>query len=73
MIDPDLHLLCGFLVNPSSFPCFLHDKIGNPHNGEMTTAQECRRQSVVHNLVIAAPKQNALTEAREHITLAFAC
>ena len=57
MTNPRLHLLCGFLVNPNTFPCFLLDKIGNPHNGAMPTAQEYKPQSVEHSQVRAAPNQ----------------
>lgn len=54
MIDQILHFLCDFLVNPKIFPGFPHDKIGNPHNGAMLTAQVYRKQNVAHNQGIAA-------------------
>lgn len=43
-----LHFLCGFLQCPKIDHGSLHDEIGNPHNGVMSTTQVYRPQNAGH-------------------------
>lgn len=56
-----LHFLCDFLQYPKTGHGSLHDEIGNPHNGVMSTTQEHSIQNVGHSQGRAAAEQGIVS------------
>lgn len=57
-----LHFLCGFLHCPKIDHGSLHDEIGNPHNGVMSTNQVYRLPNAGHTRGRAAAEQAFVSE-----------
>lgn len=60
----NIHFLRDFLLNPKSFPGFLHDEIDNLHNASIAIAQEYRQQNVGHNQEKAVEIENKIDQVQ---------